>query len=477
MIMMLKKKVREMLPEIILLAAVFLFLLCWAIVQPLNASPDEHMRYQIIEYIMKYGKLPHGGEEEIRNELWGISYAFKPILPYMIGAVFGKVSSFLSASEMSVVIGARSVNVLFGTATAALFLKIGRTLFDKEAARLFAILGIFLPQALFIHSYLNTDSIAVFSSAWIVWCWIKALKYGWSKKLCIELGSALSVCALSYYNAYGFILCSILFFAVSILLCEDRRWNVRKLFTLGFIVTVVVILLAGWWFIRSGILYNGDILGMNTSSQYAEMYARDDLKPSNRQTPQRLGMDVLGMLLWKPGGWPYNWIITVAVSFVGTFGFMDIFMPKLWSEAYFILFGIGIIGMFLNLRTQFTLFEERREEKRTKNENGIVRNITIYRMNKWSMENVFRICMLIAMIIPFILLVSYSYSSDFQAQGRYLMPMLVPFMYFITLGIKNLLERFVKREKLRTWIYRLVSLCYIASAFGVYFIVFLPNYR
>ena len=58
------------------------------------------------------------------------------------------------------------------------------------------------------------------------------------------------------------------------------------------------------------------------------------------------------------------------------------------------------------------------------------------------------------MVIPFALLTWYSYASDYQAQGRYLMPMLIPFMYFITRGYEYLAERFVKRETARRWIYR-----------------------
>ena len=66
-------KVKKILPELFFLAVVFLFLLCWTVVQPLNASPDEAMKFQIIEYIMKNGKLPHSGSVEIINELRGIS--------------------------------------------------------------------------------------------------------------------------------------------------------------------------------------------------------------------------------------------------------------------------------------------------------------------------------------------------------------------------------------------------------------------
>ena len=50
-------------------------------------------------------------------------------------------------------------------------------------------------------------------------------------------------------------------------------------------------------------------------------------------------------------------------------------------------------------------------------------------------------------IIPIILTLYYSYYNDYQPQGRYIMPMLIPFMYFIILGIEKLIEKFIKKDK------------------------------
>lgn len=469
-------KRKEKIVEILFLTGVFVFLLFWAVVQPFNASPDEAMKYQIVEYIMKYGTLPHGGDPEIRHELWGISYAFNPILPYIAGAVFGKAALIFTSVEMAPVIAARIVNVLFGTATAALTIKTGKKLFQKESSKVFVVLVCFLPGAVFINSYINTDSIALFSTAWIVWCWVKALKNGWGKGVCIELALALSVCALSYYNAYGFILCSVFFFAGSIMFCEDKSWNYKKMFSLGFLIIVVVVICAGWWFVRNGILYHGDVLGMRTSSEYAQLYAREDLKPSNRITPQSQGMSIWEMLFWIPGEWKFNWLVTVAVSFIGTFGFLDIFMPKAWSLVYVVVFAAGIAGVFFQIRRQFFVTGLQKSVRHAKDNAGDTVYITIRKNKRWDMKNYFHLCLLAAMVIPFILLVKYAYSSDFQAQGRYLMPMLIPFMYFITLGYTNIMDKFVKSQKVKRWISNLFCIVYIASAIGVYIFVFVPNY-
>ncbi|MFR7621225.1 MAG: hypothetical protein ACLUYY_11285 [Blautia sp.] len=86
-----KKQERQL--EVIFLLAVFLTILMWALVQPFNVSPDEAMRYQIVDYIMRHGKLPVGYDAEIRDPNWGISYAFYPITTYIAGAVFGKIAT------------------------------------------------------------------------------------------------------------------------------------------------------------------------------------------------------------------------------------------------------------------------------------------------------------------------------------------------------------------------------------------------
>lgn len=87
----------------------------------------------------------------------------------------------------------------------------------------YTILICFLPGTIFFNSYVNMDALGLCASSWIVLCWCKAVKNDWSVKLCVELGAAISLCALSYFNAYGYILCSILFFCTTILLCGRKN--------------------------------------------------------------------------------------------------------------------------------------------------------------------------------------------------------------------------------------------------------------
>ncbi|RGF13958.1 DUF2142 domain-containing protein [Blautia sp. AM16-16B] len=456
---------------------VFVFYLSWALAAPFDASPDESMRYQIVEFIVKHGTLPDGRDPEIRNANWGISYAFNPILPYMAGAVFAKVVQVFTDSFRATVIAARMVNVLLGCGMAWFTWKIGELLFrKKETGRLFAVLVCFLPGTCFLFSYINTDGLALFTTAWILYCWCRACKEGWTLKVCVQMGIAMGLCMLSYYNAYGYLLMSAVFFAGCMMKCGEQQWDWQQLLKKGCLMLGIVFLVAGWWFIRSGILYDGDFLGMKTSSIYAEKYAIDELKPSNRVLPVNMGMSVLDMIWWVPGEWQHNWLVTVLVSFVGTFGHLDIFMPYLWSKVYLIVFAVGILGNSWRLRREFCLTTEFVKKEKKADADGIL--ITeIWRKNRWwNMRNWMHICMVGAMVIPVGLLVYYAYASDFQAQGRYIMPMALPFFYFVTLGYENWSEKLIRNEKISIWICRIGQGTAAISVLLTYVLVYRAAY-
>lgn len=462
--------------EILFLTGVFGFIFIWTLTIPFDAAPDESMRFQIADYIMKHGNLPDGRDPEIRNAYWGISYAFNPITTYILAGILAKTVSFFTESVTAIYMSMRFVNVIFGTLTAFLALKIGKRLFEKEAAWFFAVLVSFLPGALFVHSYINMDSIAVFSTAWIFYCWVRALQEGWKTKICMQLAVAMSVCVLSYYNAYGFLLCSALFFAGSMLRCTEKQWNYQEMLKKGILMLAVVFVLTGWWFIRNAVLYDGDILGMRTSTEFSELYAIEELKPSNRVTPQKLGMTVSQMMLWIPGQWEHNWLVTVMISFIGTFGHMDIFMPVLWSKCYIFFMLAGAGANVLYFLKHFSVIGKKVSRKVIRDQNGVT-IVKTYRKDKvWNSEIWMRICLILAAVIPCVLLVYYSYCSDFQAQGRYLMPALLPMMYFVTWGYDYLLKKLVKSKKIYQICFRMGTAVTVISSVMVYLTVLAPNY-
>lgn len=451
-----KKISTETVVEILFFLFLLVFYLMWARVQPNGAGPDEPMRYQIAYYIYEHGSLPVGDDPAVRNIVWGISYAFSPILDYMIAAVFMKLVSFITTVPFALLMAARFVNILLGLGTVWLALDMGKRLFDRRKAWIFAAFVGLLPGSLFVFTYVNCDALAVFSTAVIVYAWVRYLTEGWTYKNCIILAIGVAVCTLSYYNAYGFILCSIFFFGITLFMEAKQKGNYGDFAKKGLLVCVIVMILAAWWFVRNAILYDGDFLGMNASSICAEKYAKPAYKPSEKQTPQMAGYTLWDMLNQGfPKSEGFSWVELVSQSFVGRFGNMNVFMPKWLINNYMDFIKAGFLLIFLHPVKTFTL----RVKK------------------QWSVKGMFNWFMLIAMIIPNILNAYYSYASDYQPQGRYSLPMLIPMTYFMVMGYGNLFDVTVKNEKVRKGVYVAICGALLVLALFVFFAVIWPEYR
>ena len=444
---------------LVLVLAAFLLLTAWAFMQPLGAGPDEKMRYMVAQYLHKHpGKLPLGDDPAIRDATWGISYAYYPILSYMVSAVFMGIAGLFHASADGLLHAARMADVLFVTGSVYFVVKASGKLFPKEGRWLFAALAGFMPQALFLGTYVNTDSLALLSMGIILYSWSCYLEEGdWSFKNSILLAVGMAVCALSYYNAYGWILCSFLFFCLTVLLCREEpvKQRIAFLFRRGIVIAAVTLVLCGWWFVRNAILYDGDFIGRKACAECAEKYAAIDYRPSRYPTPEKL---------------------KVLVSFIGTFGLMQIYMPYGVSKAYFLLFGIGGLGVLSMLGMFYPKKRTVVKERKTSGTEKLkIKTVTV--SNKWDRKGIFHLLMILLILIPVGLFMYYVYYSDNQAQGRYIMPALYPAMYFVTAGWNRLLERFVKKENIRMWIYRGLSALLVASPFLCYIFLVVPFYR
>jgi len=404
--------------EILFLICVFLFFLIWMFIQPFHVAPDESMRFDIPMYIYNHGTLPVGDDPELIGNLWGLSYAFFPILSYMISAFFMKIVAVFSTDFMSLLMAARFTSVVFGTGTAYLSIKVGKKLFGNKLGWLFAVVVTLLPQNVFIATYVNNDAMAIFSTALIVYFWIRGVETRWNIKSCIGLAVAISICALSYYNAYGFILCSIIIYFATYFLCYKNKeeFPLKTFLARGFLIVGIVLILAGWWFVRSAILYNGDFLGMKAMDICAEANAAPGIKPSEHPTPLSKGMSFVGMLFGT------NWVIVTVASFIGCFGGMNLWMPHWMYVVYGLFFFVALLACVTLGRKVFRL---RDKDSRKFCDKGILVWILI-----------------LAAIIPILLSMYNSYASDYQPQGRYVLPMVFPFGFFVTWGAGKLVERF-----------------------------------
>ena len=258
--------------QIVFLICLFFYYVIWVVAQPYNTCPDEGMKWDICKYMFENNKIPKGDDPAIRNPMWGISYAFQPILTYMVSTIFMKIMSIFSSEQFALVVAARLVSTISVTLTIFFVIKISKKLFNGIYKYLFIAFIAFQPITAFLASYINNDSTALLATAMIIYTWILGMESNWKVKHCIILGLEVGFCALTYYNAYSYILCSILICITSAIV---NKMKFKEIMQKGVIVAIIAFSIAGWWFIRNAVIYNGDFLGLETQVQIGDKYAQD----------------------------------------------------------------------------------------------------------------------------------------------------------------------------------------------------------
>ena len=401
-----ENKKRDRIIEFIFLAAVLGAEMSLAAVQMFGHPPDEFSRFEIVYYIYRYGKLPTGYEIEVQIGGYGGSYAFQPILTYIIQAYVMRFVHLFTENIYILVLAARMVNCVFGVVMAYYVRRISEMLWEDRILQwLFTCLIVFLPENIFIHSYINTDSMAAMGIAVIIYAMLRGENDDYSRKTMITLAVGVSFVALSYYNAYAAILIAI--FAFVIHFVKDRRY--RDMWKkLGFIV-LLVFLMCGWWFIRTGILYKGDILGLHARNLATVEQAAAEYNPLTKKTYANTGRSIIDLL-------SSGYLTYVYHSFICTMGAMDLTTSFTFYRIDKVLLAAGILFALIPTADS-VIFGRDKDSKR-----------------KLTTRRTIEILFAADVVITMLMHLMYSYAFDYQPQGRYLLPMLIAAMYFITLG-------------------------------------------
>ena len=393
----------------------FLFLFYCSTKLCMNVAPDEYMRYDIPLFIYHHSYLPQGNEKEILNAIWGFSYGFTPYLPSLISVFFMKIASIFTTNTVHLLIAARLTSVFAGALTFFVCCKIGEEIFNHRLTiYLFSIFVSLLPQFMYLSLYLNNDSFSIFTTALIVYGWIKGIKTNWHYKWCIFLGISIGLCALTYYNAYGFILCSIIIYFVS---CYKKKIDLKTFLKKGMLIAIFAFIVAGWFFIRNAMIHNGDFLGMNSMYACGEKYAKQGYQLSQRSTYQNQGISLFSMIFGT------DWLMTTIKSFICATGYMQNIISGKRFYLYLMIILLGIIMMVIALKRKCQL--------------------------RFKFENYFVISLILCILIPFILSIKYSYSIDYQPQGRYVMSILIPIALFMSVGYEYLSKLIEDKYKIK----------------------------
>ncbi|MFI3176887.1 MAG: glycosyltransferase family 39 protein [Eubacteriales bacterium] len=395
-------------------AIIFLIFLASAVIMMIHhgnlssPAPDEGMRYQLIEYLYTYGKLPHGGDPELQTA-WGFSYAFLPYLSAIVSAIFMKITSLFTQDAHILLLSARSVSVLCGCIAVIYIFKIADKLFHTAYKWVFVSSIVFLPQLVYISSYLNNDIAGFMSITMIVYYWILGSEKNWNKEAVVGLSIGLSICILSYYNDYGFVLMSVVFYFADQI---KKKTPKLKMFQIAGCISLLCFCMAGWFFLYNAYLYDGDFLGLATMMEYKETYAIQSVQ--EQITVQESGQSVWHML------WNQKWLLITTRSFIAMFGSMDILVSRLVYMYYRMLFLVGV--------TLYGIHFIRAYKKKEQN------------------KYLFEVSLLIGGMTAIFLSIYNSYTNDFQAQGRYIVAFLLPLVFFVTKGMESF--KLVASEKI-----------------------------
>ena len=383
--------------------AAFIYFFVWSILKPYNYGPDEYIRYPAYFYMFTHNALPDGNIAELRNNVWGFSYAFYYTwFPGLLSVFFMKIVSIFSTSHEALLYAARFPGAIAGSVVVGLiFLILDKILDDERVKWIITFMLALIPQLAFLSSYVNNDIYALAGAMLTVYAWVSIDKEELNIKNSIIIGAGISIMALSYYNSYGWILCSLFFFIFIFVRDKDKRKKAIKCFLIAF---AIVIFCTGFFIVRNTIINHGDVTGLISVNKSAELYAIDELKPDARNNLKNQGLPFWAIFKDK------EYFFSTERGFIGVFGYMEFTIPGIFYKIYRYTSLLGflatIVGVIISL---------------------IKKNGKKYPLYVLSF-------LVLGSLIATFLGLYYTWGTDYQPQGRYFYPVFPALVVIIGYG-------------------------------------------
>ena len=431
------------------IVGIFVWLSSWAfhITTDLNSAssgPDERLRMLVPTYIYEHHELPTGYDQEAIYDKGNWSYAFYPqILGAATSALFMTITDLISSSDAGLVVPARLASVVFGTATVYVFGLFIRKLFaSSRHAEIYSyaamIMLAFWPQFAFLSGYVNNDIVALFGVSLISYASILGIKDGWHRLNSILLGFGFAICLLGYTNSYGFVLFGALFFLIT-LLYQYKPLGFKKAWKPLLLVCLVPIIIAGPFYVRNAVIYDGDVLGLATFKERTTQWENEHGERVQISYRQAGGGDVFDLLRDK------DYLIRQQKSFTAYFGYMTINPPSQYVLIYRLVVLVGLVG-FLSL---------------------FIKNIRNNTLKKNRKNVLLALFFGFSSLITFGLSVYYSLTIDSQPQGRYIIYLLIPLLVFCVVGLGFLINK-ISYKRIRSLLVATILLLYIINSIIIF---------
>ena len=400
-----KKKYRIL--EAVLVLLVFCICLTGAFVLPVDECPDESGRLILADWLAGKGTLPVGNESELIIRGWGFSYALRPYLSTMIGALFMRTASLLNGSPRIMLTASRMCSVLSVTASCFFCLRIGHRIFEHQSAVvLLAAIVCFLPQVIFLGMYQNNDALSLCAASMILYSFVNGYDCKWSAKSCLLIAVSFSIAMLSYYSVYGWILACAISCVIAVLTDPEIPDKGRLIYSRMLLILGICLLLVGWFFVRNAFLHNGDFLGIVSEKTSRALLREQGYKLYPYTCFREEGKSVIEFLRFHN----HEWLRWTAESFVGRFGNMIYYLPHIQYSVYYMVFVTGVLQCFFVLMRSKPSF----------------RNALLMLM------------ILVSSGITLLLHFWQSYTRDYQPQGRYIITVVLLISFATAYGFDQM---------------------------------------
>lgn len=379
----------------------------------MDGGPDETARL-LVPKAMLCGDLLPSGYNPVTVMNWSeypysgnYSYAFYPqLLGAYVTAAFMFVARLFGAAPVWQLVAARLSSALWGVVGAFFVGKTVRTCLDDEldkcwyGAAATLLVGLW-PQYAFISSYVNNDVVGAAGVAMLVCALVTGIRNGWTRPRCALLAAGIVVCALGYLNTYGFILAAIVVFIHSSLV-QPGRSRTAAWRSIG--LTALVCAVCTFPFFAVNIVRYGDVIGSRVFEEQHLAWVAQGNEPLMRPYEGSFWSLIL----------VDDFVHTTVQSFIGNLGFMAAPLPDI-SQL--------VIGGTLVLLTGSFLGDARLRQRCCS--------------HRWRL---FVFVLLVAAAITIGLHVWRTLNSDYQAQGRYVIDILMPWCVLATLGATRLFD-------------------------------------
>ncbi len=297
---------------------------------PLNAAPDEGIRYKYnVKFLISQHRLPVAGVDDI--QLYRIPYvspkqsgglgttltsnAQYPQHPYIIAATIAWAANRVLG--VAYYTGARLSSTLFGLLYLTfLYLTTWKISRRRSAAFAITFSFSFIPQVIFISAYINVDMFSLALSSFLTFAYVNWVENPtMSREWLLAFAIAAMTIAKYNYILYGPIILISLYWAY--------KWRSAPIINLLFKTFFLILIVAGPTYLRNYYYYR-DPFGTSFLLSTMEKYN----KPTPRIYSNPFSLSSW-MYLWRDG-----WFGLVFDSFFLRFGYMNV---GLEAEIYALL--------------------------------------------------------------------------------------------------------------------------------------------